>query len=160
MSGSQQGEVKLGFQDELKAQIQKNIELEAKYNDSEARNRSKDTQLSQLRKKLGEQSEPKPPVEPTPPAQEPLAAPKPDLPPHAMSITDQYCPTCSAPNEKFKDEAWCENCAHPLGAIETLKDVKNCPGCKAEGKIATKVKPPRVTFDKDAKEWKVAKEAK
>ena len=162
MVDSASSEVKLDFSRELKEQIQKNLELQAKLDDSEKRHRSKDTQLSDLRKKLGEASAPKPAAEPEPtpaPAQEPTPPPQPELPPHAMSITDAYCPTCSAPNEKFKNETWCKDCGHPLGAKETLKDVKNCPGCKAEGKIAKTTPPPTVKFDEDSKEWKVVKVA-
>jgi hypothetical protein len=135
---------KLDFGSELKEAMKRNLELEAKLESSEARNKSKDTQLSELRKKLGAASEPKPEPEPAVvPQPAPAAPPEPEktkVVEHSMSITDAFCPECGGPNPDFKDETECIECGHPLGAIATLDKVKNCPGCGKSGKIARKKK--------------------
>lgn len=133
---------RFSFEDELKAERRKNIESDATIDELKAKVKSLTEQNSRLRKKEPEQSEPKPEVMAPPqsaPAATPAPAPAvPQAPTHSMSITDAYCPTCGETNPQFKDETECKECGHALGAIETLAQVKNCPGCGASGKIARK----------------------
>lgn len=127
---------KFTFESELREEKKKNIEWEAKFEDLQSKYKSRGEEVSRLRKATDAQSEPRG----EPKDLMPSPVPKIDLPDHAMSITDAYCPTCGDPNPDFKDEIECKDCGHALGAEATLDKVKNCPGCGHEGKIGKRKK--------------------
>jgi hypothetical protein len=120
---------KFSFEEEFRTEHRKVVDLETSNSQKDTKIDSLQAEIRKLRKETGAQSEPKPDVATTKAGEPPAPVPKIDEPKHAMSITDDFCPTCGEANQEWKDETECADCKHPLGAVATLGKVKNCPGC-------------------------------
>jgi predicted RNA-binding Zn-ribbon protein involved in translation (DUF1610 family) len=118
---------KFSFEEELKAERRKTIDLEASVASKDSKIDTLQAEVRKLRKDTAAESRPKDEVVEQK-KEEPSSPPAPE-PKHAMSITDQFCPTCGELNAEWKDETKCADCGHDLGAIATLSKVKKCPGC-------------------------------
>jgi hypothetical protein len=125
---------KFSFEEELKQERAKNIDLEAKGIAREKRVGQLEKEISRLRKEKGaDDSLPETPAAPTP---APAPVPEPEKQsgpaPHIVkSYQPRFCADCGTQNPSFKDETVCSTpgCGVHLGSMETVKTLKACPNC-------------------------------
>lgn len=64
--------------------------------------------------------------------------PKHEIPTHFVKAYQPYCPECGEQNPNFKgfesapdfkDELECADCHKPLGSLDNVKSLKDCPFC-------------------------------